>query len=89
MLYKRYRPNGRRGPRGIDMATSIRLLHRVLASQNCEQAGCLSPAAWIVGVPKSIQFMCKEHTVECMSDQEFWKVRPARNSNRGRTPKTR
>ncbi len=60
-------------------------LHRVLTTPKCEQSDCFDVAVWIVLYPKVAQFLCREHTVECMSDKSFWNLRGIRNiSEQGR-----
>lgn len=66
------------------MSLSFPLLHRVIAEVHCEQKDCVDSAAWIVGLDKSVQFLCKEHTIECMSDTTFW--RPQKGKRTSRTP---
>ncbi len=47
----------------------------------CEVLDCMRPAAWhAVVYPLSFHW-CEQHTVECMSNKEFWRVAAASSRN--------
>jgi hypothetical protein len=58
------------------MSASSRLLHRLSTAPRCEQKKCPNPAVWLLSYNKLVQFLCKEHTLECMSDVDFWSSKP-------------
>lgn len=59
-------------------------LHRTITSLHCEYEACVESAVWIILYPKTAQFLCREHTLECMSDSNFWRLRSAHDKEYGK-----
>ena len=51
------------------------MLQRLLKSAKCEQKGCAEEAVWAVAYSGRSQPLCRLHTLECMSDQVFWRTK--------------
>jgi len=49
------------------------VLHRLSTRKMCDQEGCTNVAVWGVGYSQASQPLCREHALECMSDQVFWR----------------
>jgi hypothetical protein len=50
------------------------MLQRLSKSGKCEQ-DCAEAAVWAVAYPGRSQPLCRLHTLECMSDQVFWRTK--------------
>jgi len=51
------------------------MLYKLSARMKCDQKGCTNVAAWVVGYSQASQPLCKEHVLECMSDEVFWRAK--------------